>query len=77
MNRQRKFDEDVVEAVEAIGLAQGWVDRLLDDLSTTQLELILAYIANEAGVSTASFKRLRTTLPSFSKAKWEELCQAT
>jgi hypothetical protein len=48
---KRKFDEDVVEAVEAVSLAKGWVNHVIDDISTKRLELILAFIANEGGVT--------------------------
>jgi hypothetical protein len=64
-------DIDAEEVIEGINLNRGILDGLLD-LNSDELAAVLAHIANEGNISTASFKMARTTLPSFSTEKWTE-----
>jgi len=65
MALKRSFEEseDIIE------LPSGWVNRLTGDPNAA---LLLAHIAQKAGVTEKEFKKIRLTLPSFWQAKWEK-----
>jgi len=63
-NRKVVTTPEEVEASE-----EGWLDKFLD-METDDLARLLGEIANRGKVKTAAIKKARTSLPSFSGAKW-------
>jgi hypothetical protein len=64
--KQRKTAEEVEALVE---LEDGWLDKFLT-MTTDDLTRLLGEIANRGKVKTSAIKKARTSLPSFSGAKW-------
>ncbi|KIM77307.1 hypothetical protein PILCRDRAFT_622488, partial [Piloderma croceum F 1598] len=67
--RKVSADEDVAASVD---LEEGWVTKLLD-LPGDKLAKLLGSIANQGKIKTAAIKKARTSLPSFSGAKWTDI----
>jgi hypothetical protein len=72
MPKRTNDDIDVDDLVEAINMDRGLINGLLQ-FNRDELEALFAHIANEAKISTASFKKARINLPSFCDAKWSDL----
>jgi len=66
MALKRSFEEseDIME------LPSVWVNRLTGDPNAT---LLLAHVAQKAGVAEKEFKKIRLTLPSSLQEKWEKV----
>ncbi|KAF8230837.1 hypothetical protein L208DRAFT_1399821 [Tricholoma matsutake] len=74
MPKRTKDDIDVDSLVELVNLDNGLVDGLLQ-LDRDELASLLAHIANEASITTTTFKKARIELPSFSVAKWSKFAE--
>ena len=74
MPKRTKDDIDVDSLVELINLDNGLVEGLLQ-LDRDELAWLLAHIANEANITTTTFKKARIDLPSFSVAKWSKFAE--
>lgn len=74
MPKQIKDVINVDTIVESINQDNGLLDGLLQ-LDHDQLVILLAHIANEAGVANTTFKRVRVELPSFSVTKWSQFAK--
>ena len=62
-------DIDVNDIISSINLNKGLVKGLLD-LNCDELAAVMAEIANQAEIPTATIKKTRADLPSFSTMKW-------
>ncbi|RXW15451.1 hypothetical protein EST38_g10397 [Candolleomyces aberdarensis] len=62
--------EDVDELIQDVPLPGNWIDTLVE---TPDLAVLLAHIAQKAGITDRQIKRSRYTLPSFSRATWEDV----
>jgi hypothetical protein len=69
----RKAD-DVANAIASVQLDEGWLQQLLE-VEPDNLALILGEIANTARISSSTLKKARTSLPSFSDAKWNDFAE--
>lgn len=77
MSHKRSIEEleidveiKVEEVVSRIKLPPGWIDLVTNDPDVT---LLLAHMAEQAGVTERDLKKTRRMLPSFSQAKWKEV----
>lgn len=69
--KQRKTAEEVETSVD---LEDGWLDKFLT-MTTDDLARLLGEIANHGNVKTSAIKKARTSLPSFSGAKWRPFAE--
>lgn len=69
--KQRKTTEEVEASVK---LEDGWLDKFLT-MTTDNLARLLGEIANHGKVKTSAIKKARTSLPSFSGAKWRPFAE--
>ena len=67
---KRKADS-VENAFAAVRLEDGWLPALLS-IDAEHLALIIGYMANSASISSSAIKKARTSLTSFSDAKWKD-----
>ena len=68
-HKRNRDDIDVDSLVKSVPLDKGLIGGLLE-LNRDELASVLAHVANKASISTATFKKARIELPSFSAAKW-------
>jgi hypothetical protein len=57
------------EVLESENLDERLLNKLME-IEPENLALILGHIANRSNLTNAQFKKARTAVPSFSKAKW-------
>ncbi|CAA7265119.1 unnamed protein product [Cyclocybe aegerita] len=62
--------EDVENIIEGVRLPDDWIDILT---AHPDITVLLTHIAQRAGITDREIKRSRLMLPSFLKAKWEEV----
>lgn len=74
MTKRKVDDIDIDEVVESVDLSGGLVGGLLN-LGRDELAAFIADIANKGAIPTATFKRARAALPSFSQVKWSNFAQ--
>ena len=72
--KKRKVVTTAEEVATSVDLEEGWLDKLLE-LPTDELAKLLGDIANHGKVKTAAIKMARTSLPSFSGAKWIDFAE--
>ncbi|KIM49600.1 hypothetical protein M413DRAFT_112482 [Hebeloma cylindrosporum] len=72
--RDRDEDINVDDLLRTLDFRKGVRDAFLG-LNDEELALVLADIANHAGLSNAAFKKARSELPSFSDTRWTEYAQ--
>jgi len=70
--RQRVVTTEEVAA--SVDLEEGWLDKFLE-LPKDELAKLLGDIANHGKVKTVAIKKARTSLPSFSGAKWADFAE--
>jgi hypothetical protein len=63
--------ENIEDAVSLVDLEDGWMQKLLAIDSET-LVLILCELCNQGRITSKRIKTGRTSLPSFSTAKWDQ-----
>ena len=73
-NKKQKAVTTPEEVTALVDLEEGWLDKFLE-LPTDKLAKLLADIANHGKVKTAAIKKARTSLPSFSGAKWNDFAE--
>jgi hypothetical protein len=73
-HKRNRDDIDVDSLVQSVPLDKGLIGGLLE-LNRGELASVLAHVANKASISTASFKKARIELPSFSAAKWSDFAK--
>jgi hypothetical protein len=74
--QQRSKDDNinVNDLTAAINMDKGLIDGLLQ-FNCDELAMLIAHVANEANITTTTFKITRTNLPSFSVTKWSNLAE--
>ena len=73
-NKRRKVVTTAEEVAASVDLEEGWLDKLLE-LPKDELAKLLGDIANHGKVKTAAIRMVRTSLPSFSGAKWIDFAE--
>jgi hypothetical protein len=62
------------EVAASVDLEAGWLQKFLS-LPPDELAKLLGEIANQGKIKTAAIKTARTSLPSFSGAKWVDFAE--
>ena len=71
MPKRNYNDFSADNLADAFNGDKGLIAGLLD-FNSEELTKLLGHVANLANIPTATFKKARTELPSFSTAKWSE-----
>ena len=72
--KAKKQKVTVEDTTVLVDLEEGWVTKLLE-LSGDELAKLLGDIANHGKIKTAAIKKARSSLPSFSGAKWTDFAE--
>ena len=72
MPKRKNVDSTVDDLAEAFNSDKGLIDGLLE-YDRDELAELIAHVANKAGITTATFKKARIELTSFTAAKWSDV----
>ncbi|KAF8816310.1 hypothetical protein BYT27DRAFT_7277196 [Phlegmacium glaucopus] len=73
-NKRQKVVTTAEELAASVDLEEGWLAKFLE-LPEDDLAKLLSDIANHGNIKTAAITKARTSLPSFSGAKWTDFAE--